>query len=190
VGFNGDLPHRWMSDNAFALKGSKPIVEDPKLFEAQFERFLRTSHRTPTENSEELSWQTIGLLSHFLIDPNKESTARERGLRDIVSVAIEYIWNHTHAALAVTDIARHVGCSRRTLETHFKETTGKTVLEEIQSCRADRARHLLESTDLPVKQVVFRSGFQSHEQMRKAFQKLFGGSPGELRKRSASGSAT
>jgi AraC-like DNA-binding protein len=183
VGFNGDLPHRWMSDGAFALKGSKPGIEDPRLFEAQFERLLRTSHRMPTRNSEELAWQTIGLLSHFLMDRNLEPTAQERGLKDIVSLAIEYIWNQTHTAISVMDVARHAGCSRRTLEYRFKETTGKTVLEEIQSCRADRARHLLESTDLPIKQIVFRSGFQSHEQMRKAFKKLFGKAPGELRNR-------
>jgi transcriptional regulator GlxA family with amidase domain len=78
-------------------------------------------------------------------------------------------------------VARHVKCSRRTLETRFKESTGKTVLEEIQTCRADRARSLLESTDLPIKQVVLRSGFQSREHMRLALKKLFGKSASELR---------
>jgi AraC-like DNA-binding protein len=181
VGFNGNLPHRWMSDGAYALKGSKPIIEGLKLFEAQFERLLLTSHRMPSRNSEELAWQTIGLLSHFLIDRNQEPTTEECGVKDVVSLAIEYIWNQTHTALSVTDVARHVKCSRRTLETRFKESTGKTVLEEIQSCRADRARSLLESTELPIKQVVLRSGFQSREQMRLVLKKAFGKSASELR---------
>jgi len=181
VGFSGDLPLRWMDEGAYSLNGNKPLIGNSKLFEAQFERLLGTSHRMPTQNSEELAWQTIGLLSHFLVDPHQEPSARERGLKDIVSLALEYIWNHTHTVITVADVAAYSGCSRRTLETRFKESTGKTILEEIQACRANRARHLLEATNLPIKQVVYRSGFQSREQMRLVLKKLLGKAPSELR---------
>ncbi|WP_368890621.1 AraC family transcriptional regulator [Escherichia coli] len=39
----------------------------------------------------------------------------------------------------------------------------------------------MESTGLPIKQVVYRSGFQSYEQMRLVFQKRFGKAPNEFR---------
>lgn len=181
IGFNGDLPHQWMRDESFELEESQPVIEDGKLFKAQFERILQTTHRAPTHNSEELAWQTIGLLSHFLRDRHQQAPANERGVKDIVSLAVEYIWNHTHAALSVSDIAEYVGCSRRTLEMHFKNSTHRTILEEIQACRADRARHLLESTDLPIKQIVYRSGFHTHEQMRLTLKRILGKSPSEIR---------
>lgn len=183
VGFNGDLPHRWMSDDAYQLKGNKPMIEQKLLFEAQFERLLLTSSRNPTRNSEEISWQTIGLLSHFLVDQRQEPATRSTGMNAIVNLALEYIWNHTHSAIGVTDVANHVGCSRRTLETRFKEATERTVLEEIQACRTERAVHLLDSTDIPIKQVVYRSGFQSHEQMRLALKRSLGKTPSEIRNR-------
>ena len=177
--FNGDLPYQWLADAAYALEGNKPIVEFRKLFAGQFERLLTTAHRAPSTNSEELSWQAIGLLSHFVVDRGMEPSVRPP--HDLVGQAIEYIWNHTHSYVDVGGVARHVGCSRRTLETRFKEATGNTVLKEIQTCRVDRARHLLESTKMPIKQIVYRSGFQSCEQMRLVFQKRFGKSPNEFR---------
>ena len=181
IHFNGDLPHRWMAEAAFNLAGNKPVIEFHDLFVAQFDRLLTTVHRASTRNPEELSWQAIGLLSHFVSSHVPVSDAGSTG--DLVSQAIECIWNHTHSHLEVGDVARHVGCSRRTLETRLKQATGKTVLEEIQSCRMERALHLLQSTDLPIKQVVFRSGFQSAEQMRLVFQKTLGKAPNDCRLR-------
>lgn len=62
--------------------------------------------------------------------------------------------------------SNHVGCSHRTLETRIKEITERTVVEEIQACRTERVVHLLDSTGIPIEQVVYCSGFQSYEQMR------------------------
>jgi len=179
--FNGDLPHQWMAHDAFSLTGNKAVIEFQDLFIGQFERLLTTVHRVPAHNSEDLSWQALGILSHFVTDP--EPGASPHAHEDIVDRAIEYIWNHTHKDVDVGDVRRHVGCSRRTLETRFKHSTGKTVLEEIQSCRLDRALHLLESTNLPIKQIVFRSGFQSAEQMRLVFHKKLGKAPSAFRTR-------
>jgi len=78
--------------------------------------------------------------------------------------------------------AAHVGCSRRTLEIRFKKTTGWTVLEEIQHCRAARAKSMLLETDMPLKQIIHRADFQSREYMRLFFKKLLGATPGSLQK--------
>jgi LacI family transcriptional regulator len=56
------------------------------------------------------------------------------------------------------------------------------VLEEIQICRAARAKSLLIDTDMPLKQVVHRAGFQSREHMRLVFKKLLGVTPGSIQR--------
>jgi len=185
-GFNGDLPHRWMNEDAFAMDGNKPVIEFRELFEQQFERMLLITHRAPTRNSEELAWQAIGLLSHFVIDRHAESAVPEHRSKDVVGLAVEFIWNHTHTGLSVADVVRHVGCSRRTLESRFKLSMEKTVLDEILTCCTERALHLLKSTNLPIKQIVLRSGFQSREQMRLVFHKLLGKAPRDFRSESKS----
>jgi AraC-like DNA-binding protein len=180
--FNGDLPHEWMRDGAFRLKHKVADIADRELFQSQFVRLLESLADAPHLNSAAISWQALGLLSHFVEDirVGAAPVALESG--GMVRRAKEFILNHTHTTIGVGEVAAHLGCSRRTLEIHFKNSTGRTVLEEIQHCRAERAKSLLLETDMPIKQIVHRAGFQSREHMRLVFQKLFGVSPGSFRK--------
>ena len=90
---------------------------------------------------------------------------------------MEHIWNYSHGMLDVPVVAAASGVGRRSLERRFKETMGHGLLDEIQHCRFTRAAWLLVETNLPVKAVVGRAGFSSHEQMRLVFHKKTGRSP-------------
>jgi AraC-like DNA-binding protein len=181
IHFNGNLPHEWMRDGAFRMSENKPEIADRELFRSQFERLLDTIGDNPYLNSASISWQALGLLSHLVEDVRAaEPDSREVG--GIARRASEFIMNHTHTTIDVGIVAAHVGCSRRTLETRFRKTTGRTVLEEIQICRAARAKSLLIDTDMPLKQVVHRAGFQSREHMRLVFKKLLGVTPGSIQR--------
>jgi AraC-like DNA-binding protein len=182
IHFNGDLPHEWMRDGAYRLSGNKPEIVDRELFKGQFERLLETISPKPHLNSAAISWQVLGLLSHFVADlrATEPSDALESG--SITRRASEFILNHTHTTIDVGEVAAHVACSRRTLETRFKATAGRTVLDEINHCRAARAKSLLVETDMPMKQIVHRAGFQSREHMRLVFRKFLGVTPGSIRR--------
>jgi len=185
ISFNGHLPHAWLKEGAYRLDGVKPIIEDPALYRAQFERVLLSAHRSSATNSSELSWQAIGLISHFLTDPNSESVETLHLDDEVSKLAIEYIWNHNHNEVSVAKLAKRLKISRRTLERRFRQATGRSLLEEIQSCRVERARRLLLETDIPIKEVVFRAGFTNREQLRLAFAKVFGQSPNAFRHQNA-----
>jgi AraC-like DNA-binding protein len=179
--FNGNLPHEWLRDGAFGMVDNKPEIADRDLFRGQFERLLDSIGGNPHQNSAAISWQALGLLSHFVADVRAaEPDSREAG--GIARRASEFIMNHTHTTIDVGIVAAHVGCSRRTLEIGFKKSTGRTVLEEIQHCRAARAKSLLMETDMPLKQIVHRAGFQSREHMRLVFRKLLGVTPGSIQR--------
>ena len=180
--FNGNLPHEWMRDGAFRLSGNKSDLLDRDLFQAQFERLLDTIGGNPQRNSAAISWQALGLLSHFVVDVRVAEQPEGREAGDIARRASEFIMNHTHTTIDVREVATHVGCGRRTLEARFKDSTGRTVLEEIQHCRVARAQSLLIETDMPLKQIVHRAGFQSREHMRLVFRKLLGVTPGSIRR--------
>jgi AraC-like DNA-binding protein len=185
ISFNGDLPHAWLKEGAYRLDGVKPIIEDPALYRAQFERLLLSAHSSSATNSSELSWQAIGLISHFLTDPNSESVETLHLDDEVSKLAIEYIWNHNHNEVNVAKLAKRLKISRRTLERRFRQATGRSLLEEIQSCRVERARRLLLETDIPIKEIVFRAGFTNREQLRLAFAKVFGQSPNAFRHQNA-----
>jgi AraC-like DNA-binding protein len=183
IHFNGAEPLQWMRDNRFNLRGNIPVIENSALFQAQFEYLLESAHRHPTRNSTVLSYQAIGLISHFLVTtpptPGRAATDVED---DVVRAAVEHIWNFSHGIVDVPTVVQQVGVGRRTLHRRFKAATGRTILEEIQLCRVSRAVALLRETTLPIKYVVDRAGFRTEEHMRLAFQKAFGKPPMAYRK--------
>ena len=103
----------------------------------------------------------------------------------IVQRAMEMIWTHSHCPMSVSDIARQLPVTRRTLDRRFMEATGHSVLEEINTCRLSRAKRLLSETELPVKTVAHLAGFNSTERMRVLFVEREGTSPTAYRKRAA-----
>jgi transcriptional regulator GlxA family with amidase domain len=101
----------------------------------------------------------------------------------IVQKALEIIWSHNTPPLSVGDIARQLPVTRRTLDRRFVEATGRSVLEEINTCRLSRAKRLLVESDLPVKSVAHLAGFTSTERMRVLFVEREGMSPTVYRSR-------
>ncbi|WP_338285562.1 AraC family transcriptional regulator [Luteolibacter sp. LG18] len=188
IHFNGGVPCRWVADGAFGANHNFPVIENPRLFREEFERLLLKAHAEPTRNSIHLSWMAVGLLSHFCESKPEDPKEPETTTGDaLVDAAVQHIWNFSHGMLDVPGVVAAVGAGRRTLERRFLAAKGHSLLEEIQHCRFTRAAWLLVETDLPVKVIVGRAGFGSHEQMRLVFRKRTGVSPEAYRE--AEGSA-
>lgn len=183
VAFNGNLPREWMRRNSFRLHGNIAAIGNHSLFLAQFERLLTSVHRTPGENTARLSCQLIGLLSHLLGESSDEEV-HDLHEDEMVSKALAFIWGNVLESVTVTDVSDHLGCGRRSLERHFKEGTGRSLLEEIQACRIDRAKRLLIDTRIPLKECAARAGFNTSGHMRQVFRKQFGIAPETFREQS------
>ena len=103
-------------------------------------------------------------------DPKKETVAAAR----------EYI--RTHTDFSVRELARHLGISESGVYALFRETLGRTPVEEKNRIRADRAMELLITTDLSVESVAERLGFSSAAYLRKVLWAVHGKTPREIRK--------
>ncbi|WP_042448034.1 GlxA family transcriptional regulator [Streptacidiphilus jiangxiensis] len=68
--------------------------------------------------------------------------------------------------LTLGALAEHAHTSVRTLTRRFQAETGLTPLQWVLQQRVDRARELLETTDLPVDRVAERSGLGSSDSLR------------------------
>lgn len=117
-------------------------------------------------------------LAEESIAPQRQEEVRD----EIVRQALEFIWNHQHnPPLAVSDVARQLPVTRRTLDRRFADVLGHSVLDEINACRLSRAKRLLADTDVPVKAVAYLAGFPSRERLRLAFLNNEGIPPSEYR---------
>src|SRR5690606_24730771 len=74
-------------------------------------------------------------------------------------------------------VASQFGMSVRTLTRRFRAETGRTLGDWMADARVDRARELLEITDLPIDAVAERAGFATAAALRKHFRDRLGLAP-------------
>jgi len=97
--------------------------------------------------------------------------------------AVEYIRLKSGDGISVGDVVARMGCSRRFAEIHFRRTTGRSIHDEIESARLDRAVALLRQGNVMLGAVASRCGYASATTLREAFRKRFGVSMRDWRKR-------
>ena len=163
---------------------------------------LRCEGADPQIASVQLDFEQAGYLAGQLLDGRIAHPKRRRRVAEfgplglirrasmrsspvmglgIVS-AMEMIRARACEGLSALDVVRHIGGSRRSAEMRFRETIGKSILEEIMDVRFARIFYLLENTDTSFDAIASFSGFAGFESMRKTFRRRTGLSPGEWRR--------
>ena len=102
------------------------------------------------------------------------STAIGRGYGRISVRAKEFIRANACKGISVLSVAKALGVSRRTLEIRVREATGKSVHTLITNVKLDEVCRLLKDTDLPISEVVTRSGYSLTTNAFVLFKKTFG----------------
>jgi LacI family transcriptional regulator len=98
-----------------------------------------------------------------------------------VASALQFIRREQGTGISVDRVAEEVAMSRRSLEKRFRETIGRTILEEIQLVRLERAKRLLLETTYPISKVAQISGFGSAGYFIQFFQSRVGKTPRRFR---------
>jgi transcriptional regulator GlxA family with amidase domain len=83
-----------------------------------------------------------------------------------------------HTLQSLADIA---GMSRATFAEHFRKAFGRTPMDHLKEVRLRRAARYLAATDLPVKTVAARVGFDSRSYFSRAFKAFAGIDPAGFR---------
>jgi LacI family transcriptional regulator len=100
-----------------------------------------------------------------------------------VTAAIRFIQANVHRGIGVREVLMTVPSRRRTLEMSFRKSVGRSILDEIQRLRVERAKMLLSSTDLKLSVVAQRSGFRSASRLCRMFRQVSGETPAHFRRR-------
>jgi AraC family transcriptional activator FtrA len=80
-----------------------------------------------------------------------------------------WIDDHLHEPLTVRTLARQAGTSARTLSRRFEAETGMSALRWVGGRRIERAKAMLEDTDVSVTDIAFATGFGSLSTFRRQF---------------------
>jgi AraC family transcriptional regulator, regulatory protein of adaptative response / DNA-3-methyladenine glycosylase II len=109
---------------------------------------------------------------------------------DAVGRAMRLIADGVVDREGVPGLAARVGYQRRQLERHCQAELGAGPLALARAQRAQTARLLIETTDLPLSQVAFAAGFGSVRQFNDTIQSVFALSPTTLRQSATKPTAT
>jgi transcriptional regulator GlxA family with amidase domain len=107
--------------------------------------------------------------------------AARPGIRELQA----WICEHLDADLSVPALAERAFMSPRNFSRVFAQQVGSTPGAFVESVRVERARTLLETTDLQVEEVARACGFGTVETLRRAFGRRVRVSPSEYRERFA-----
>ena len=92
-----------------------------------------------------------------------------------------HVLAHLDQPFTIESMAELAGMSARHFARLFAKDVQMTPMAFLQGARIDRARHLLETTDLPLKTVAFHAGFGSVRHMRFLFSEKLGLNPTQYR---------
>lgn len=94
-----------------------------------------------------------------------------------------YLRDNVTRPFDLSAVASAAGISARTLQRNFKKQTGITPLSFHQQVRIDWAKHLLESTKVPISQIAADVGYAEEATFRKLFRRMTDLTPSDFRRR-------
>jgi len=104
------------------------------------------------------------------------------GSRATVTRAIRLISEGALDESGVDDLADRLGIGSRHLARLFRKHLGATPTRVARTARIQRAKRLIDQTQLPMTEIAHQSGFHSLRSFNAAFQQLYRRAPSSLRR--------
>ena len=109
-----------------------------------------------------------------------------KGTQVTVERALRLIEQGALDSGSVEDLGERLGVGARHLSRLFERHVGASPLQTAKTLRLQRAKRLLNETDLSMTDVAFQAGFGSVRRFNAAFSELYGRPPSSVRRHKAS----
>lgn len=106
---------------------------------------------------------------------------REERDNDLIVRAKEYIDSNYHRDISLDDLSRILNLSPYYFSKLFKEETGENFVEFLTRIRLDKAKELLKSPDISMKEICAQVGYSDPNYFSRIFKKVTGQTPTEYR---------
>jgi AraC family transcriptional regulator len=98
-------------------------------------------------------------------------------LRQAVALIDHHLSDEEEGRVGLRAVARAVSMSYFHFSRAFKRSMGMTATNYIAERRIERAKKMLEETELPISEIALRSGFSSQSHFTTSFRRLAGATP-------------
>lgn len=131
----------------------------------------------------------------FYIDRLRQSSMKESGITSLmlsqketfetVRCILAYMNENISERITLATLTQKFGINRNRLNEMFTESTGKTAMQCLLQMRLKLAALMLKNTELPIKEIAYRTGFCDLSYFTKTFKTSFGFTPSRYRKETA-----
>ncbi len=99
-----------------------------------------------------------------------------------IRIAKQYIQQHYNESISLEDVCAATGFSVSYFSTMFKKETGEGFSKYLARIRVEKAKALLQDSDLPIAEVCDRVGYNDLKHFTSTFKKVTSLNPGQYRK--------
>lgn len=128
----------------------------------------------------EFFWRLVRALPQKAVCPEFTGISEDQDFRSRFQHVLQ---QHAGTRFSVADMAQQMGMSVSSLAHTCKALLGVAPAHALLRCRIERAQALLRTTDLPVKEIGTRIGFQEPHHFLRTFKRLAGATPSAFRQR-------
>ena len=182
IGFKGDNMDRRV--RAGFLSPTKPIyhVGYSDVIETLYKRAYETAIAEEAYSQQLMA----GIVNHLIglmysLERNIELKTRNQAHVDMISRARLRIRESLESSLTIQQVAEEMGVSYSNFRKLFKEHTGLSPATYQQDLRLQRAKELLTTTTMSIKEIAYRLNFESPDYFSSKFKIKTGRKPSELR---------
>lgn len=106
-----------------------------------------------------------------------------KGHQDIVQEAIKYMESHYHdPGLNINALVDYLGVNSVVLASEFKKAMDLRPTDYLRNLRIEKAKHLLRTTDMKVKEISLAVGYEDEHVLMRWFKEYTGKTPKQYRK--------
>lgn len=165
------------------LSPSKPIYHVG--FSDDIVRLYRNAYQAALDEAAYMQQLLAGLVNHligmmYMLERNIELNKNQVHV-DMVSRARLRIRESLESPVTIQQVAEDLGVSYSNFRKLFKEYTGLSPSTYQQDLRLQRAKELLTTTDLSIKEIAYRLNFESPDYFSAKFRSKTGHRPSEYR---------
>lgn len=129
--------------------------------------------------SELMKHSALNLLLSMIL---RNMTGKRTGRFAINDELLAYIDRNCSERLRLDELAAQCFYSPEHFARTFKKYTGMTLKAYVDACRIDKAKRLLEETDLPIERILSECGFSNRTAFFQKFARSIGQTPLQYRK--------
>lgn len=158
------------------------IVHDMRRFQKEVGGTLPDVFLINDFHSVEEIEDTVTKMIQAAFRHDDRTTSNQKLLDDILVYMKE---NYRDYTFSIQSLASHFSLSETYIMRYFKKQTGDTILQHLNRLRMDQTKHLLETTDIPIKEIVTQVGYSDVSSFIRRFKQSTQLTPGEYRKKYA-----